>query len=243
MSPQITHGWYWYFLLRTCALLILLPSELCTIIKGHFASGCSIFLLGMLSSQNLVTNNNLGRNTVSQKVIIYGSFLLMRRNTHLSSGAWQPFGPDWCLLAGNKARVCPRHEGGRGHDRSRYFPGRSSRFNFPSTSAQARTNGCWLPGTELTHVTKVTHGKINHRTRQNVDFGTDNMDTSKKLVFFRSLYFHENRRFWTNFLGNRYERKTYAWNNPAHICLNSSGLSVRYHLAVNILWQHFPVKL
>ncbi len=31
------------------------------------------------------------------------------------SGAWQqPFGPNWSLLAGNKAHVCPRHEGGRG---------------------------------------------------------------------------------------------------------------------------------
>ncbi len=30
------------------------------------------------------------------------------------SVAWQPFGPDRSLLAGNKAPVCPRHEGGRG---------------------------------------------------------------------------------------------------------------------------------
>ncbi len=30
------------------------------------------------------------------------------------SVAWQPFSPDWSLLAGNKAPVCPRHEGGRG---------------------------------------------------------------------------------------------------------------------------------
>ena len=27
----------------------------------------------------------------------------------------QPFGPDWSPLAGNKAPVFPRHEGGRGH--------------------------------------------------------------------------------------------------------------------------------
>ena len=30
------------------------------------------------------------------------------------SVAWQPFGPDWSLLAGNETPVCPRHEGGRG---------------------------------------------------------------------------------------------------------------------------------
>ncbi len=30
------------------------------------------------------------------------------------SVAWQPFGPGWSLLTGNKAPVCPRHEGGRG---------------------------------------------------------------------------------------------------------------------------------
>ncbi len=30
------------------------------------------------------------------------------------SAAWQPFDPNWSLLAGNKAPVCPRHEGGRG---------------------------------------------------------------------------------------------------------------------------------
>ncbi len=28
--------------------------------------------------------------------------------------AWQPFGPDWSLLAGNRAPVCPRHERCRG---------------------------------------------------------------------------------------------------------------------------------
>ncbi len=30
------------------------------------------------------------------------------------SVTWQPFGPDCSLLAGNKAPVCPWHEGGRG---------------------------------------------------------------------------------------------------------------------------------
>ncbi len=31
-----------------------------------------------------------------------------------SSVVWQPFGPDWSMLAGNKATVCPWHQGGRG---------------------------------------------------------------------------------------------------------------------------------
>ncbi len=62
------------------------------------------------------------------------------------SVAWQPFGPDWSLLAGDGLKEVEPH------DRSRYFLCRSSRLSFPSTSTQARTNGCWLPGTDLTNI-------------------------------------------------------------------------------------------
>ena len=31
------------------------------------------------------------------------------------SAAWQPFGPDWSLLAESKTSLCPRHGGGRGY--------------------------------------------------------------------------------------------------------------------------------
>ncbi len=65
-----------------------------------------------------------------------------------SSAAWQPFDPDWSLLSGNKAPVCPRHEGGRG----RMAEADTSCVVLPDLVSLEHQHkpGCLLPGTDLT---------------------------------------------------------------------------------------------